>query len=150
MRPGFRSPTLLHIVSAKRSFSRAFSIWRARGGVARLARRELVELTQCVRVSEHWDGGSGGFEHENLPQGGWDDFEQLLYKLGGIDSWPEAGELVGWLTTKVVPRLRWALEGAIPKELDRELTERLAAIAATASKGKRAQNDNTKPAASAA
>ena len=117
---------------------------------ARFARRELTELGLCPVMPDGWDGSAGWIGRESFPEGGWRQLDEVLNTLGGIDDWPKATELVPWLTGTVIPRLLWALDGAVPKELEARIAETLAGIERKRGRKKVAANDDAEAARVAA
>ncbi|WPE23499.1 hypothetical protein ShzoTeo12_47190 (plasmid) [Shinella zoogloeoides] len=67
---------------------------------------------QMVKT-EHW-------RPANLPAGtGWREVQKLLYRMGGVESWPARVDFVPWLQNEVVPLLRFAVHGEpLPGEVD--------------------------------
>ncbi len=48
----------------------------------------------------------------HLPEGSaWRKVQALLYRMGGVDGWPERTEFVGWLQDEVIPALRFVVHG---------------------------------------
>lgn len=73
---------------------------------ARLARKELESLAQFVMPNPEvayviWETKLPA--HTN-----WKAVGDLLHKIGGVDTWPEVGNLHSWLENEVLPILEWA------------------------------------------
>lgn len=48
----------------------------------------------------------------HLPEGSaWRKVQALLYRMGGVEKWPERTEFVGWLRDEVIPALRFVVHG---------------------------------------
>lgn len=76
---------------------------------ARWARAELYNLCAFIEPAP-WDATKP--EPVAFPkQSGWSNVVETLYDLGGQESWPPQSDLMHWLTSKVLPHLRWAARG---------------------------------------
>lgn len=80
------------------------------------ARRARSELQSVATFVEPFDGGPIWNVHP-VPfpvDSGWRKVSDILYKLGGVESWPAADEVGTWLVEEVIPMLEWAI-GRKPK-----------------------------------
>lgn len=83
----------------------------------RYARGELAGL--ILPVVPDLKGSRGNVYQVPLPVGtGWRSIMEILYKLGGRESWVKGHDLGPWLRDEVIPALRWAVGasgGHLPK-----------------------------------
>jgi hypothetical protein len=76
---------------------------------SRHARLELLNLCAVLEPDPHDAAAlrSAGFAEGSR----WGQVSDLLYEIGGAESWPPAVELEPWLRTRVLPVLKWAAHG---------------------------------------
>jgi hypothetical protein len=83
---------------------------------ARRARGELQSLAVFVEPnsesSETWRVHPARFP----PESRWDRVDQLLFKLGGREGWPDVDDLGAWLVNDVVPTIEFAVGAKHPQD----------------------------------
>lgn len=79
--------------------------------IERLARLTRFQLENVVLFVELNPNNSAATQVLHFPEGSkWRGMEELLWVLGGRDSWPR-DELATWLSADVLPLLAWSIEG---------------------------------------
>jgi len=79
--------------------------------IERLARLTRFQLENVVLFVELNPNNSAAIQVLHFPEGSkWRGMEELLWVLGGRDSWPR-DELATWLSADVLPLLAWSIEG---------------------------------------
>lgn len=75
--------------------------------LARLARFQLENVVLFVELNPNNSGASQVVRFPNASK--WRGVEELLWVLGGRDSWPRE-ELATWLSADVLPLLTWSID----------------------------------------
>lgn len=79
--------------------------------IERLARLTRFQLENIALFIELHSGNSAASQIVRFPEGSkWRRVEELLWVLGGRDSWPRE-ELGAWLSVEVLPLLAWSIDG---------------------------------------
>jgi hypothetical protein len=79
--------------------------------IERLARLTRFQLENIALFIELNPGNSAASQVVRFPEGSkWRSVEELLWVLGGRDSWPRE-ELGTWLSAEVLPLLAWSIDG---------------------------------------
>lgn len=83
-------------------------------GPARILRQQIKWLTWIGTVVGPIEKGDV-YLLPSSQDDRWYRFGQLLYQMGGIESWPKAPKIVDWLTEEVLPEFEWLLGGEAEK-----------------------------------
>jgi hypothetical protein len=79
--------------------------------IERLARLTRFQLENVVLFVELNPNNSAATQVVRFPEGSkWRGVEELLWALGGRDSWPRE-DLATWLSAEVLPLLAWSIDG---------------------------------------
>ncbi|MAS03317.1 MAG: hypothetical protein CL534_01215 [Ahrensia sp.] len=92
------------------------------------ARRARSELQNVAVFVEPYDTGPHWNVHPvPFPDGsGWRKVSEVLYALGGVESWPAADKVGSWFVDEVIPTLEWSI-GRKPKADQADADEPVAA-----------------------
>lgn len=75
--------------------------------LARIARQELESLALFVEPELDFSRNARATRFPKASH--WAKVNETLYSLGGVDTWPKAGEMRKWLQAEVLPVLNWAV-----------------------------------------
>jgi hypothetical protein len=75
--------------------------------LARIARQELESLALFVEPELDFSRNARATRFPKASH--WAKVNDTLYSLGGVDTWPKAGEMRLWLQAEVLPVLNWAV-----------------------------------------